>query len=878
MALGEEVGDAYISIHADTSAFRRELAALQKRFSRFAKEAGKLDTALKKNQRFLNQNERRMRSFGRAMDRTDRKAGALRRSMTRLNNSFKRMDGTVKLVIFLIATAGSMMAALGSAAAGAGVALAAAGALAFAALSPLLGLLAPLIYGIKLVKDSLTDEFGDFTTDKIAGWAPEAAAAMERFGEIVHSIDASALFKEWNTSLADFVNTLGSKLELDGLAQAIGGAFSQLTDGLTEVLNSPVWTNFAAALEGPLTEALGNFLAAVGPLTSTLLQFMTAAAPFAVQLSEMFLAWAENLEKAFAASVASGEFASFMQLAVDSLSALLDLAGSLGDALGVLFVEAAPYGIQFLEMITGFVDQFTAWMQTFEGQSALNTWFNNALVVMEAVFELAGSLGSVLAELVTPSVVRDLVEFLGALGEVLPVVGQLIAILSEAHILDIFTAAIAAFGAILEPLVAPLTNFVTILSDELIGVLETLEPQFTILGEAMGTILDALAPVLPVLAELVVLLVESLAPVIGQLAPMFGELVALLAPALGQIMGLLGPLIPVILDLAMQLIGALWPAFEALIPAVLRIIEALAPFISQLVDMLAPILVPIIDAVVQLATTLLDALLPVFEALIPIIEILVTTVLTPLMAVVQLILPLIVDLVKIALLPLQVIFEILTPIIQFFAEVIELAMDNAITPIITTIGNWISKNDAIRNNIQTVIDKVKSFSGFLTDLKDNAVDMFSQIWDAISGFSGDVKETFDQIADAIGGAFVDAFNMIARAWNNTIGSFSATIPDWVPGIGGKTFNVPDMPTFAAGTIANTPTAGIFGEAGAEALVPLNRPLSQVDPSVRGLSAIAQGLVPMGPQIAEGAIVINTKSGDGRLIAESVLDRIVAYSR
>ncbi|QUE25331.1 tape measure protein [Microbacterium phage Fizzles] len=45
---------------------------------------------------------------------------------------------------------------------------------------------------------------------------------------------------------------------------------------------------------------------------------------------------------------------------------------------------------------------------------------------------------------------------------------------------------------------------------------------------------------------------------------------------------------------------------------------------------------------------------------------------------------------------------------------------------------------------------------------------------------------------------------------------------------------------------------IIGEAGPEAVVPLNRPLNQVDPSVRALSAIAQGLAPA--PMATGGVV------------------------
>lgn len=86
-------------------------------------------------------------------------------------------------------------------------------------------------------------------------------------------------------------------------------------------------------------------------------------------------------------------------------------------------------------------------------------------------------------------------------------------------------------------------------------------------------------------------------------------------------------------------------------------------------------------------------------------------------------------------------------------------------------------------------------------------------------------------------------------------------------------------TFAAGTIANGPTPGVFGEAGREALVPLDRPLSLVDPSVRALSAFAQGLLPGNtPTIAPGAIVVHTAVADPTLVASSVLDRIAAGAR
>jgi hypothetical protein len=66
------------------------------------------------------------------------------------------------------------------------------------------------------------------------------------------------------------------------------------------------------------------------------------------------------------------------------------------------------------------------------------------------------------------------------------------------------------------------------------------------------------------------------------------------------------------------------------------------------------------------------------------------------------------------------------------------------------------------------------------------------------------------------------FNTIAQLWNNTIGKLSFRFPDWVPGLGGKGFDVPNIPTLGDGGIVSGPTLAMIGEAGPEAVVPLDR--------------------------------------------------------
>lgn len=105
----------------------------------------------------------------------------------------------------------------------------------------------------------------------------------------------------------------------------------------------------------------------------------------------------------------------------------------------------------------------------------------------------------------------------------------------------------------------------------------------------------------------------------------------------------------------------------------------------------------------------------------------------------------------------------------------------------------------------------------------------------------------------------------------------AAVGGWTPGV--------DRP-MASGGILNGPTRVLAGEAGREAFVPLERPLSQVDPSVRWLAAIAQGKATPamasggtvggggGPVFTEGAIVVNDRSGDSRRTANEVLTRVI----
>ena len=67
--------------------------------------------------------------------------------------------------------------------------------------------------------------------------------------------------------------------------------------------------------------------------------------------------------------------------------------------------------------------------------------------------------------------------------------------------------------------------------------------------------------------------------------------------------------------------------------------------------------------------------------------------------------------------------------------------------------------------------------------------------------------------------------MAINAMIGAINSIKVDIPDWVPGMGGKTlgFNIPQIPALASGGIATAPTTALIGEgAEPEAVMPLSK--------------------------------------------------------
>jgi hypothetical protein len=170
----------------------------------------------------------------------------------------------------------------------------------------------------------------------------------------------------------------------------------------------------------------------------------------------------------------------------------------------------------------------------------------------------------------------------------------------------------------------------------------------------------------------------------------------------------------------------------------------------------------------------------------------------------------------------------------------------AVLPFLVKMGDWAAEHPEILLAIGVAIATIAA-AIVATNIA-MALNPFSLIAIAVVGLGGLLVaaykkfEPFKTVVDAVFGGikywinnvtipaiktmldvFKTVFNGIASAWNNTVGKIAFTVPKWVPGLGGKGFDMPNIPMLANGGIVTSPTLAMIGERGPEAVIPLTGP-------------------------------------------------------
>ena len=131
-------------------------------------------------------------------------------------------------------------------------------------------------------------------------------------------------------------------------------------------------------------------------------------------------------------------------------------------------------------------------------------------------------------------------------------------------------------------------------------------------------------------------------------------------------------------------------------------------------------------------------------------------------------------------------------------------------------------------SIQAAVDNVKAIFQNIIDFISNVFSgNWSAAWQNIVNIFGNLFGMIVNLAKAPINGVISAINWVLEKIN----SISVTIPDWVPGVGGKTlgFNIPTIPQLAEGGVATSPTLAEIGEGGEpEAVMPLSKLAALLD--------------------------------------------------
>jgi phage-related protein len=118
---------------------------------------------------------------------------------------------------------------------------------------------------------------------------------------------------------------------------------------------------------------------------------------------------------------------------------------------------------------------------------------------------------------------------------------------------------------------------------------------------------------------------------------------------------------------------------------------------------------------------------------------------------------------------------------------------------------------------------------------------FLKMWESIKKIGASVAEFIGGVFEGVINTVKGIINGVISLINGAIGAINkikVNIPDWVPGFGGKTFgfNLAKIPKLAEGGIAARQTAAIVGDAGKEAILPLERNTQWMDKLAEKINA------------------------------------------
>lgn len=185
------------------------------------------------------------------------------------------------------------------------------------------------------------------------------------------------------------------------------------------------------------------------------------------------------------------------------------------------------------------------------------------------------------------------------------------------------------------------------------------------------------------------------------------------------------------------------------------------------------LLIPLGEALLPLLSTLIESVLPILTSLLgPLIN-LFSELLTPILSLIQ---------------------QALQPLMDAFLFL----MDNVISPFISLVTGLLvpAFSGALDGMLKTAKNNIGNITNIFRNIIDFIKNVFTGNWKAAWE---NVKDIFKSIVDGLGNIFKAPLNFIIDGINGFLGGLNnIKIPDWVPGVGGKGFDIPKIPRLKIG--------------------------------------------------------------------------------
>lgn len=148
---------------------------------------------------------------------------------------------------------------------------------------------------------------------------------------------------------------------------------------------------------------------------------------------------------------------------------------------------------------------------------------------------------------------------------------------------------------------------------------------------------------------------------------------------------------------------------------------------------------------------------------------------------------------------------------------VAIAVISGVISVISNLIKWLANVIKWYGNFYAaVINAVKGAIGWFSRLPGNVSDVIGKIVNWFKSLPGKIGNAVGGVGEKLLSPFKWAFNKIAEFWNSTVGKLKFKAPDWVPGLGGKGFEMPQLPTLALGTPGWQGGMAMLGEHGREA--------------------------------------------------------------